>query len=183
MQRSNRCCECRCWVAWVRSMNPLRHASLPPSHIWPVWPLRSGRRMSPGPLRSWSWRSRTTRLEKLDGRPGRGDREEVARKGTFNVPVRPAADARSSSLGGRIQSTGVGCFCRRERSNASRSIATPEMSSRHGSTRRPGDVASAVTPGMAPSTCWTSYRLGTGRPRFLARGTDGRASCGGKHRP
>jgi hypothetical protein len=36
--------------------------------------------MSPGPLRSRSGRSRTTRLEKLNGRSGRGDREEVARR-------------------------------------------------------------------------------------------------------
>ena len=46
----------------------------------PVWPVRSGRSMSQGPLRLWSGRSRTTRLEKFNGRPGRGDREEVARR-------------------------------------------------------------------------------------------------------
>jgi hypothetical protein len=66
-----------------------------------VWPLRSGRSMSPRPLQSWSGRSRTTGLEKLDGRSGRGDCEEAARQGTLKIPNRPSGNRRSKWDEGR----------------------------------------------------------------------------------
>jgi len=107
------------WVERVKSMHPFRHASLPPSQIWPAWPPRNGRSMSPGPLRSRSGRSRTTRLEKLNGRPGRGDREEVVRRepslfafghqgtverGSSNVG-KPAGTSRSLNAADRLDPT------------------------------------------------------------------------------